>query len=101
MSYTPYGIALPTPSIGKSCVFTFRGFFFGRHSRPLFLKFPTNSFFCVDRNRWLLAPYEIRGLVVYEFELVIAIWMLFPFLGLFCRLKTIPVIPQDLCHRPI
>src|SRR5438477_341371 len=48
MSYTPYGIALPTASPGKSWTRTRSGVPVGCHSRPAFLKSPTNSFFLVS-----------------------------------------------------
>src|SRR6185312_12452117 len=48
MSYTPYGIALPRASEGKSWTSTFSGWPLGCHSRPPFLKLPTNSFFFVS-----------------------------------------------------
>ena len=47
-SKMPEGIALPCPWSLKSCTRTGLGEPLGRHSRPPFLKSPTNSFFLVS-----------------------------------------------------
>ena len=65
MSKTPYGIAFPSASLGKSCTRTAGGVAFGCHSRPAFAKFPTSSFFLVST--------EITGCPVFRNRSAVAL----------------------------
>src|SRR5262245_21867824 len=69
-SYTPYGIALPSAGSRKSWTRTGAGCPWGRHSRPPFLKSPTNSFILVLSNYFDNTNYDLCRIMRIAFAAV-------------------------------
>src|ERR1700693_2785245 len=86
----PYGTALPSSGMAKSCTRTGSGCPLGRNSRPPFLKSPTGSFFFVstDGDHRLPGRLERPHLGVDMLELGVTIGVAGPFARLAVGLQA-------------
>src|SRR5260370_40491517 len=81
ISYTPYGTARFNLGSMKSCTLTSSGVPLGLHSRPAFLKLPTNSFFFVSTEMTGWPSVKKLPAFLLMFELTIPVHMLASFVG--------------------
>src|ERR1700676_5167864 len=99
MSYTPYGTARFSLGSMKSCTLTSSDVPLGLHSRPAFLKLPTNSFF-FDRDDRLAIRQKTAGLSVDVFELTIPVHVLASLVGFSVGLQAISAACAGNPQRP-
>src|SRR6516225_68869 len=98
-SYTPYGTARPSSLIRKSWTRTSSGFPWGRYSRPLLRKSPTNSFFLVSTE--ITGCFSGRAALtcVDVGELGVPVRMAVAFLGLAVALQAVARRVEQLGHQ--
>src|SRR5664279_5253938 len=96
----PYGPARPSLGSIKSCTLTASGDPLGRPSRPLFLKFPTSSFFFgINRDDRLIRRHKRSGLIADVLKLCVPVHVTASFPCLTVCLQTVPQFAQTIGYH--